>query len=130
MVSIDQIAKIKQRRIGKLQPAKTKKPPKWHPPSSQERDYTRVLFSLTNELKNLVKEIIQKEDPENIFTKIAPSLTHWMNDLMTAVKDPSDFLLITDLFLKIYHSSHILAKAISTEEQLFQSYENFCDRYV
>ena len=35
-----------------------KKPPKWHPPSSQEREYTKVLFSLTNELKNLIKEII------------------------------------------------------------------------
>ena len=58
MVSIDQLAKIKQRRMGKLQTAKMKKPPKWHPPSSLEREYMRVLFSLTNELKNLIKEII------------------------------------------------------------------------
>ncbi len=44
--------------MGKLQTAKMKKPPKWHPPSSLEREYMRVLFSLTNELKNLIKEIV------------------------------------------------------------------------
>jgi len=58
MISVDQIAKIKQRRLSKRQAAKMKKPPKWHPPSSQEREYTRVLFSLTNELKKQIKEII------------------------------------------------------------------------
>ncbi len=58
MVSVDQIVKIKQRRLSKKQAAKMKKPPKWHPPSSQEREYTRVLFSLTHELKKQIKEII------------------------------------------------------------------------
>ena len=58
MVSIDQLTKIKQRRLGKDKAVKLKKPPKWHPPSSQEREYMRVLFSLTNELKKQIKEII------------------------------------------------------------------------
>ena len=57
MVSIDQQTKINQRRLGKAKPVKLKKPPKWHPPSSQEREYMRVLFSLTNELKTKIKEI-------------------------------------------------------------------------
>ena len=56
MVSIDQLEKIRQRRLGK--PTKLKKPPKWHPPSSQEREYMRALFSLTNELKRHIQEII------------------------------------------------------------------------
>ena len=58
MVSIDQLAKINQRRLGKIKPVKLKKPPKWHPASSQEREYMRVLFSLTNELKEQIKKII------------------------------------------------------------------------
>jgi len=58
MVSIDQIAKIRQRRVGKPNIVRLKKPPVWHFPSSQEREYMRVLFSLTNELKEQIKTII------------------------------------------------------------------------
>ena len=57
MVSIDQIAKIRQRRVEKPNIVKLKKPPIWHFPSSQEREYMRVLFSLTNELKEHGVEI-------------------------------------------------------------------------
>jgi SPP1 gp7 family putative phage head morphogenesis protein len=67
MVSVDQLAKIKQRRAGKFKPMKLKNPPKWHPPSSQEREYTRVLFSLTNELKKQIKELIIPALPSLIF---------------------------------------------------------------
>ena len=38
MVSIDQKTKINWRRLGKIKPIKLKKPPKWHHPSSQERE--------------------------------------------------------------------------------------------
>lgn len=66
MVSIDQIAKIRQRRVGKPNIVKLKKPPIWHFPSSQEREYMRVLFSLTNELKELIKKIIIPAIPQLI----------------------------------------------------------------
>lgn len=58
MVSVDQIAKIRQRRVGKPNIVRLKKPPVWHFPSSQEREYMRVLFSLTNELREQIKTII------------------------------------------------------------------------
>lgn len=58
MVSIDPIAKIRQRRVGKPNIIRLKKPPIWHFPSSQEREYMRVLFSLTNKLKEQIKTII------------------------------------------------------------------------
>ena len=67
MVSIDQLAKIKQRRLGKVNSTKMKKPPKWHPPSSQEREYRRVLFSLTADLKKHIQEIIIPSLPSLIF---------------------------------------------------------------
>lgn len=66
MVSIDQITKIRQRRVGKPNIVKLKKPPIWHFPSSQEREYMRVLFSLTNELKELIKKIIIPAIPQLI----------------------------------------------------------------
>lgn len=67
MISIDQLAKIKQRRLGKVNLAKVKKPPKWHPPSSQEREYRRILFSLTTDLKKHIQEIIIPAVPSLIF---------------------------------------------------------------
>ena len=55
MISVNQLATIRKR---KLSPIKRKKPPQWHHPSSQEREYTRALWSLTNELKRQIQEII------------------------------------------------------------------------
>lgn len=67
MISADQLAKIQQRRVGKANiKKKLTKPPKWHFPSTQERDYMRSLFSLTNELKEAIQTIIVPQIPNLI----------------------------------------------------------------
>jgi SPP1 gp7 family putative phage head morphogenesis protein len=64
IITADQLAKIHQRRVGKADlKKKLKKPPKWHFPSSQEREYTRLLFSLINELKLQIQTILIPEIP-------------------------------------------------------------------
>ena len=54
MISMNRLA-IRKSKLGLI---KRKKPPQWHHPSSQEREYARALFSLTNELKRQIQEII------------------------------------------------------------------------
>jgi len=45
---------------------KAKVPPKWLFPINQERQYDRALYSLTNELKQLIKQILVPEIPSMI----------------------------------------------------------------
>ncbi len=89
MVSIDQRTKINWRRLGKIRPIKLKKPPKWHHPSSQEREYTKALFSLTTELKNLIKKIIIPELPSLIseVEQLYPTSASRGDDFSDRLKD-------------------------------------------
>jgi len=64
MLSHNKLAMIRERR--KNAPKRLKKPPKWLFPHSAEREYTRDLFSLTNELKRLIKEILVPQIPSMI----------------------------------------------------------------
>lgn len=88
MVSIDQIAKIRQRRVGKPNIIRLKKPPVWHFPSSQEREYMRVLFSLTNELKEQIKTIIIPAIPHLIseVERFYPSTSSRKDDVHDELK--------------------------------------------
>lgn len=50
----------------KTNPKKPSKPPKWFFPHSQERQYTRQLWSLTKELNSLIKEYLIPEIPNMV----------------------------------------------------------------
>ncbi|PWU04918.1 MAG: hypothetical protein C5B43_03960 [Verrucomicrobia bacterium] len=45
---------------------KAKTPPKWLFPTNQEKQYDKILYSLTSELKKLIKEILVPEIPSMI----------------------------------------------------------------
>src|SRR5277367_4803203 len=46
---------------------KAKKPPKWLFPKNQEKQYDKILYSLTNELKRLIKQILLPQIPSMIY---------------------------------------------------------------
>lgn len=59
------LAKIRQRQS--TQKKSRKKPPKWLYPWTAEREYNRDLLSLTNRLKELIKEYLLPEIPSMIY---------------------------------------------------------------
>lgn len=59
-----QIRERKTLKSGKLR--KLKQPPKWLLPMSQEREYTRDLFSLTLDLRKLISEMLIPQVPSMI----------------------------------------------------------------
>ena len=46
---------------------KPKAPPKWLFPTNQEKEYDKALYSLTNDLRRLIKEVILPEIPSMIY---------------------------------------------------------------
>lgn len=46
---------------------KAKQPPKWLFPKNQEKQYDRILYSLTNDLKDLIKTVLLPEIPSMIY---------------------------------------------------------------
>jgi len=56
---------LAQRRQQQIKPKK-KKPPNWLFPTNQERTYDKILYSLTSELRNMIKDILLPEIPSMI----------------------------------------------------------------
>lgn len=64
MLSQKKLAQIRARK--EFSKKRIKNPPKWLFPHSAEREYTKDLYSLTNELKRLIKEILVPQIPSMI----------------------------------------------------------------